>query len=567
MRLFHVSIIFTILLQIGCFNAYSSNDNNNQTTMLIAAYGLLFGENNGSPVVSVTNTRNNGVIKSGFLIGTASDTLTITAVEVSLDGGAYQAATGTTAWKFQLPTGTSIWKDGSQHTISVRALNSASTYSEVTALTVRKGVNCDVNGDGYQDMAVGAPMYNNNSKMGRVYIFHGSTTGIGTLASKTLTGENSNDYFGVSLALGDINGDGYSDCVIGASGYSSKTGRIYVYFGSTDGINSTSSPAFQARDGATSAENFGGPLDIGDVNGDGYEDLAVGAPQYNTNWGRAYIYHGSSAGILSSPSRTLTGTSASSFGGKLVIGDTNGDGYGDLAVSAPATTNGNVYMFNGSGTGIGSTASKTLTGENSSDCFGFSITLGDINGDGYGDLVASSPYYSSGTGRLYVFNGSSTGIDTVSTPLHIDAEAAGIYLGSSMTLGDVNGDSYLDLVYDAPGYTSGSYTMAGRVYVHHGADTGLNVTASQTLTGGAANMWFGFSVALGDINGDGYDDLAAGTPYPDTNTGSVHIYHGDASGISSSSSRALTGEGTNNGFGYSVSLGNIESDDWNSINF
>ncbi|HRS79378.1 MAG TPA: FG-GAP-like repeat-containing protein [Spirochaetota bacterium] len=565
-----ISLFVIIVFQAGCFNAFSSNDSKDKnllTALIVAAGGLIPGGDEGTPSVSVTSIKNNGVLKSGFIFGSASNsgTATITTVEVSLDGGAYQAATGTTVWNYQMPTGVNIWKDGTEHTINVRSVNSASAYSDVTTLTVRKGVNCDVNGDGYQDMAVGAPRY--NSKQGRVYIYHGSPAGTGTSSSKTLTGENTADQFGVSLVLGDINGDGYSDCVVGASGYNSKTGRIYVYFGSTDGINSTSSPPSQARDGATSAENFGGPLDIGDVNGDGYEDLAVGAPQYNTNWGRAYIYHGASSGISASANQTLTGASGSHFGGKLVIGDTNGDGYGELAVSAPTTTNGNVYMFNGSGTGIGSTASKTLTGENSGDSFGFSLTLGDINGDGYGDLVASSPFYSSGTGRLYIFNGSSTGIDDVSTPLHIDAEAAGIYLGSSMTLGDVNRDGYLDLVYDAPGFTSGTFTMAGRVYVHHGTGTGLNVTASQTLTGGATNMWFGFSVALGDINGDGYDDLAAGTPYPDTNTGIVNLFHGSSTGIASSSSRTLTGEGTNNGFGYSVSLGNIESDDWNSINF
>ena len=398
MRLLHVSIIFTILLQVGCFNAYSSNDNNKQTTMLMAAYGLLFGENNGSPVVSVTNTRNNGVIKSGFLIGTASDTLTITAVEVSLDGGAYQAATGTTAWKFQLPTGANIWKDGSEHTISVRAVNSASTDSEVTALTVRKGVNCDVNGDGYQDMAVGAPMY--NSEQGRVYIYHGSATGIGTSSSKTLTGDNTADQFGISLALGDIDGDGYSDCVVGASGYNSKTGRFYIYFGSADGINSATSRTPQTKDGSSTGEQFAGPMALGDVNGDGYEDIAVGSPSYNTNVGRAYVYLGSSSGLSLSAPRTLDGSSGSSFGGKLVIGDTNGDGYCDLAVAAPTTTNGSVYMFDGSSTGIGSTSSKTLSGENSGDTFGMAVTIGDSNGDGYGDLVIGAPYCNSSKGRV-----------------------------------------------------------------------------------------------------------------------------------------------------------------------
>ena len=279
-------------------------------------------------------------------------------------------------------------------------------------------------------MAVGAPGY--NSKQGRVYVYHGGPSGIGTSPSKVLTGANVSDYFGVSLALGDVNGDGYADCVVGASGYNSKTGRFYIYFGSADGIDSINSPASQYRDGDVAAESFGGPMALGDVNGDGYEDVALGAPQYSTNYGRAYVYHGSSSGIAASAARVLTGTSGSSFGGKLVIGDTNGDGYADLAVAAPTTTNGTVYIYNGDTTGIGTAASKTLTGENAGDSLGFNLTLGDINGDGCAELVAAAPYLQQCLRPRVYLQRESTGIDDSSVPVHIDAEAVNNFLGSAI---------------------------------------------------------------------------------------------------------------------------------------
>ncbi len=569
MRFFQIIILFLIIVfQAGCFNAYSSKDDKQtkqeQAAVILVTQEILFN----LPHITVTNIKNFGIMKSGFIIGTASDpdNKTITAVEVSIDDGPYQAATGTTAWKFQIPTGASIWKDGSEHTISVRCINADSKYSRLTILTVLKGVNCDVNGDGYQDMAVGAPGY--NSMQGRVYIHHGSPDAIDTVPSKTLTGENTSDNFGISLIMGDINGDGYADCVVGASGFNSNTGRVYIYYGSADGINSATSPSPQTRDGSTTSEYFGSPLTLGDVNGDGYEDVAAGAPNYNSHQGRAYIFHGGSSGISSSADRTLTGTANSDLSTGLAIGDTNGDGYGDLAVSAPFTytdaDKGLVYIFEGNGSGIGGTATKTLTGFETGDYFGFRVTIGDIDRDGYGELVVGSPGYDTGAGRIYVYSGSISGInDGISyTPQHIDAEAAGISLGTSLALDDINGDGLSDLAVTALAYNS----FTGRVYVHNGGNTGLSAAPSQTLTGSAAS-YFGLSLSLGDINNNGYADLVIGSPCANTNSGRVDIFPGSSDGIGSTSSKTLTGVGTSNAYGYSVSQGNNNHDNWDGLFF
>ncbi|MBI9107559.1 MAG: FG-GAP repeat protein [Spirochaetales bacterium] len=155
------------------------------------------------PIASAVNIHDGGIVESGFIIGTAGDDITLAAVEVKLDGGAYTAATGTTSWSFKLPTGGSTWKDGSLHTLGIRSRDEAGNYSGEIFLHVRKGVNKDVNGDGYADLAVGE--YNYNSGQGRAYVFEGGLGGIadqdlsGTgFAETTLTGE-ANCSFGCSV--------------------------------------------------------------------------------------------------------------------------------------------------------------------------------------------------------------------------------------------------------------------------------------------------------------------------------------------------------------------------------
>ena len=144
------------------------------------------------------------MVNTGFVIGTASDDVAVDQVEVALDAGSYEASVSSpsqgdiVSWNYQLPTGTDTWKEGSQHTLKVRSRDSSGNYSTVTDLTVRAGNNRDVNGDGYADLAVGAYFY--NSSTGRAYVYYGGSSGIEAISSRTLTGENSGDNFGRSFA-------------------------------------------------------------------------------------------------------------------------------------------------------------------------------------------------------------------------------------------------------------------------------------------------------------------------------------------------------------------------------
>ena len=192
----------------------------------------------GAAVVTVANLRNKGVVHSGFLVGTAASSgpNSVTLVEVSLDGGVtFQAATidagsgddtalspaaGTTKlnWKFKFPTGTAGWKDNSAHTVDVRVTDSDGGVTSIATLSVRKGANQDVDGDGFADVLVGAPAFDNDR--GRVYLFYSSKDGSGVPSTadannlddpkvKVIGGEigAGPQAFGASTAMADVNGE------------------------------------------------------------------------------------------------------------------------------------------------------------------------------------------------------------------------------------------------------------------------------------------------------------------------------------------------------------------------
>jgi len=405
----------------------------------------------------------------------------------------------------------------------------------------------DVNGDGYDDVMVGAPYYDGSGvNVGRAYVFYGSASGPSLTAAWTADGEGSYHAFGATAPAGDVNADGYADILVSAYNYGPgttlSTGKAYLYLGSPSGPSAT---ADWTATGAATSDYLGSSVaGAGDVNGDGYDDIAVGAPFYGgVNTGRAYVYLGSASGPSSAADWTYTGGSYAGAGtGVAGAGDVNGDGYDDLLVGSgydgigPPCCTGRADLFYGSASGLSTTPAWTGTGEATSNYYGLSVaSAGDVNGDGYGDILVGASNYAS-VGRVYVYYGSATGPATTASWTSTGV-ASGDALGVAIArAGDVDADGYDEVILGLQGYDPSSLTDAGAAWVYYGSASGLGSTP-WTVEGSATGSHLGASVAgAGDVNGDGLDDVIVGEdqryylPSPDPGAAYVFLGSGDADG-------------------------------------
>jgi hypothetical protein len=437
----------------------------------------------------------------------------------------------------------------------------------------------DVNGDGYADILIGAPGYPivDNSK-GAAFLYIGSDAGLLTGHSWMKEGPTDNSELGVSVAgAGDVNGDGYADVAVAAPGYASglNQGRAYVYYGS-------GSPPNDTHDWKETGENnydyFGTVVaSAGDVDGDGYADVLVGAPAYvgTGNRGKAYLFHGSADGIATFPAWTDLGDfEGVKFGYALAgAGDINGDGFGDVIVGAPTFTlsnsTGKVYLFYGSASGLSASPDWSATGQAVGDFFGGAVaSAGDVNGDGYADLVVGASEASSGAGAAYIYHGGPTGPASTADWTFTE-ESAGAWFGAALAgAGDINGDGYGDLIVGAPRFDNGALLTAGKTYLFTGSASGLGGSAAWTMTSLSAEKYWGNSVAAaGDVNGDGYGDVVIGAPgLTSGDTGFAQIFHGGPGGLPSTPSWTGMGENTEDRFGASVAgVGDVNGDGYADV--
>jgi len=342
----------------------------------------------------------------------------------------------------------------------------------------------------------------------------------------TLVGLVPGETFGCSVATaGDVNGDGYADIIVGA--YQSGTaanpsGRAYIYFG---GPRADERPDVTLT-GEAAGDAFGYAVaGAGDVNRDGYADVVVGAYENSARGagaGRAYVFYGGPRPDAT-PDAILSGEAAGDRFGISVAGagDVNGDGYADVVVGAYQNDAGGIdagraYVYFGAAR-LPDRASVVLTGAAPGDAFGFSVSgAGDVNKDGFADVVVGAYHNGAGgkdAGRAYVFSG---GKDMSSSPdVVFTGEAAGDAFGYAVgAAGDTNGDGYDDIVVGAYGNDAGG-SAAGRAYVYLGGAT-PDPVADWLVSGDQTLDNLGFAVAgAGDVDGDGFADVIVGAPYSD----------------------------------------------------
>lgn len=288
--------------------------------------------------------------------------------------------------------------------------------------------------------------------------------------------------FGAALASGDVDGDGVDDLLVGATGEQ----RVYVYSGINGALlRVIDSPNPGAYPNST---NFGSTIATGDTNDDGFEDIIVGAPIEDSDplppKGKAYVFSGVDGSLI----RTLVSPGTGGyFGVSVASGDVNGDLYADVIVGAYAENR--VHVFSG----LDGALLYTIVGNQPNTAFGIRVASGDVNNDGKSDVVAAAFAADNGRGRAYVFSGpSGQPIYSFASPSQQTDYYPSMLI--ELAVGDIDGDGYGDVVAAYPLEDVGGAKDRGRMYVYSGLDGDVMLTVDPPEP--AAYVGFGTSIAL-----------------------------------------------------------------------
>ncbi|HXF05064.1 MAG TPA: hypothetical protein VNM72_06570 [Blastocatellia bacterium] len=475
----------------------------------------------------------------------------------------------------------------------------------------------DLNNDGLSDLIIGFPFNGgpdgSRTNAGAVFVLFSRPnqpgSGVRDLAGVKpdviLYGADAGDLFGFSLAAGDVNGDGRPDLIIGApqadgpDNSRTNVGEVYVFFG---GSSLAGAPVRDLRSSsadvtiygwgglpnAKSPDQAGSAVAAGDVNGDGLADIVVGAPGVSgpdgkrDQAGAVYVFFGT-PGLLSGTVKDVGSSPASgpqavdilvygqatpisffgllttrvgeALGTAVAVGDMNGDRIGDIVIGAPnfSTTSevsrGQVYVVFGktnpdkirdtrSQNRVGPQPDVIIQGKTVFSFLGNPLTVGDVNGDRFDDIIIGSTIGNGptqdrfGAGEVYVIFGSDKlrgtrdlGKKGQEQDITIFGADAGDSLGFRVAAGDFNGDGIADILVSAPAADGPNNERdgAGEVYVIIGGrslTTGLVLDFAQQLPpiviyGSNKGDQIGFALALGNFNGDGKPDLVVTSPFGD----------------------------------------------------
>lgn len=420
----------------------------------------------------------------------------------------------------------------------------------------------DFNGDGYRDLAVGASSTDVGSAngAGAVVVLYGSSSGISAAKRSVITQNTTGvagsaedgDSFGSSLASADFNKDGYADLAVGATGEGlggkQYVGQVTILWGSSSGLKGGT--ALPQPSTIAPERGYSQGLAAADFNGDGSPDLTV------TGQAQTRIYNGPfTKSTGGSASMSFVGTVGSTF--DVGAGDINGDKAAERVYTYATTSDpgGQVkyHTYNGTKTVLVDMPEAEGDGR---------VSMGDINGDGYGDLVLANPEDPANQGgaghlggQLEIWYGGQGGPDLTQTPTVINQDTSGVpgtgeegdYFGGSLSIGDINGDTYADIAVGAPNEGWNGKRYAGTVTVLYGSAAGLTTKGAKDYSQdtpyvpGTAETQDGFggAVRLIDLNKNGKAELVVGAPGEDAK-GALFVLNGTSTGLTTTGAKSIT---------------------------
>ncbi len=324
-------------------------------------------------------------------------------------------------------------------------------------------------------------------------------------------------------------------------------------------------------------ENFGRGIEgVGDVNGDGFDDVVVAAQRYGYPGlpdGRVWMYLGSAAGLDPTPVWSVGGQNGTYFGGAITSGDVNGDGITDIAISDTMRVSGTsdpgaVHIFHGvAGSVPGPSATQIIIGVNAGDVFGFDVAIDDFNGDGFGDLVAGARLAESADGKAFAHAGSALGLSVTPTWSYTGEHHNARFGQSTSTIGDVTGDGRPNLIIGESLYT-GTQTREGLAHLFNGdGATTLGAVPLSSYTPQVAHGRAGHrSIGLGDINGDGALDYAVSGSQSTQSIGHIWVFAGRSDGTTPSTTPIQTLTGVlGEGYGGALGAADLNADGINDL--
>ncbi len=469
-----------------------------------------------------------------------------------------------------------------------------SEYADGFGETIVAG---DFNGDHSSDFVAGVPKENIGSvgDAGLIHVVYGGNGGI-QVNDSIYQGEGgwpgtpeTGDQFGAAMASGDFNGDGFDDLIVGSPGDEISgfkgAGMVTIAYGSATGLGNQQifhQNSAGVAGSALSNERFGAAVASGDLNADGYDDVVIGVPGEFRCWphirvcgpvGAIQLLYGSANGITAEGNEYITQRTngiegavnvGEEFGASVATGDLDGDGYDDVVVGVPGEYRcwphirvcgpvGAIQLLYGSENGIrsdndqyfGQRSNGVTAHPNVGDRFGASVSTGDINGDGYDDVVLGIPgdyrcwphiRVCGPVGAIMILYGSENGTTAVNdnywgqrsngVPGYV---GVGDEFGAVVTTGDLNEDGYDDVIIGVPGETISSRNDAGAVQILYGSAAGsitdgaemLYVSQSAFTGTSQTNARFGSAItAIGN-------DLIIGAPGDTVSgiTAAGSIYH------------------------------------------